>query len=311
MDNKTYNFEFKKALISGANPHQEANLYHIENELNYEILSDRELTYNNFINASKALEISSEFFDVAACVVVKYENPCAVALSSDINNAWDKVIDSDPISVFDGAVAFTREVSAILANKLKDMSLNMVIAPRYEQKALEILKKNKNLTILKINTNLEEISKITSQEIKFTPFGVLIQTKDTKDFDVNTFKVVTKKKPEQKELEDMIFAYKIVKHIKSAGIVIAKDLRTIGISSGMANRIDAVEVALNKVCDSAKGAIVASDDALNSIDNIQSMAQNRIAGVIQPMGSNKDGEIIVLADKYEISMVSTNITHLS
>jgi phosphoribosylaminoimidazolecarboxamide formyltransferase/IMP cyclohydrolase len=189
------------------------------------------------------------------------------------------------------------------------MFLEVVIAPSFDFEALAELKKKKNLRIIQMNTPFAEILKFQDEEIKLTPFGALIQQKDNKDLDVKTFKVITKKKPEQRELEDMIFAFKVVKHVKSNGIVVAKDLRTIGICGGQTNRVGAVEVALNRVCDSTKDAVVASDGFFPAIDNIQIMAQNRVSAVIQPAGSIKDNEVIEAADKFGISMISTGIRH--
>ncbi len=307
--NKTFYFEKIKDLRYGENPHQKASLYSYNKEIDWEVLNGKELSYNNILDMTSAVEIVSEFFDVSAVAIVKHTNPCAVALASDIEKAWDRALDSDPISPFGGIVAFSKEVDLNLAKKLTSMFLEVIIAPNYTNKALDELKKKKNLRLVKINTKLEDILKFYNEEIKLTPFGALVQQKDSKDLDVNTFKVVTKNKPEQKEVEDMIFAFKVVKHAKSNAIVIAKDLRTIGICAGQTSRVGAVEVALNRVCDCAKGAVLASDGFFPAIDNIQVAAQERISAIIQPAGSIKDIEVIEAADKYGISMITTGIRH--
>ncbi|MBQ8848150.1 MAG: bifunctional phosphoribosylaminoimidazolecarboxamide formyltransferase/IMP cyclohydrolase [Candidatus Gastranaerophilales bacterium] len=309
QENKAFYFEKLQNLRYGENPHQMAGLYSFDKELDWELLNGKEMSYNNILDSTSALEIAAEFFDVACCTIIKHTTPCAVALSSNIETAWDKALDSDPISPFGGVVAFTQEVNLSLAKKLSAMFLEVILAPSYSIEALEELKKKKNLRIIKINTPYETILKFSEEEIKLTPFGALIQQKDTKDLDVSTFKVVTKKKPEQRELEDMIFAFKVVKHVKSNAIVIAKDLRTIGICGGQTSRVSSVEIALNKVCDSPKGSILASDGFFPAIDNIQIAAQNRVSAIIQPAGSIKDKEVIETADKYEISMISTGIRH--
>ncbi len=307
--NKAYFFEKIQDLRYGENPHQEASLYSIGKEISWSLLNGKEMSYNNFLDATSAIEITAEFFDVATCVIVKHLTPCAVALASNIELAFDKALDSDPISPFGGIVSFSQKVNLSLARKLSAMFLEVVIAPAFEDDALEELKRKKNLRIIQLNTPLEKILKFQNEEIKLTPFGALIQQKDNKDLDVKTFKVMTKKKPEQRELEDMIFAFKVVKHVKSNAIVVAKDLRTIGICGGQTNRVGAVEIALNRVCDSTKDAVVASDGFFPAIDNIQIMAQNRVSAVIQPAGSIKDNEVIEAADKYGISMISTGIRH--
>ena len=309
MENKIYDFKKIQNLKYGENPHQEAGLYSFNKEIDWELLSSGTLSYNNILDMTVALEIVSEFFDVFSCAIVKHSNPIAVALADSIINSWHKTIDSDIIGIFNATAAFSKGISLQDAKTFSLAGIGMIVAPNYSKEALEELKKNKNLKIVKINTPLKDVQSFLDEEIKLTPFGALIQQKDKKDFDLSSFKVVSKTKPEQKVLEDMIFAFKTVKHVKSGAIVVAKDLRTIGISGGQTSRVGGVELALSKICDSAKDAVIASDGAIATKDNIQIAVQNRIAGIIQPMGSSKDGEIIKEADKYSISMVSTGIRH--
>lgn len=309
-DKKIYNFDKIQNFKCGENVHQEAALYCFDKKIDWEIISGNLLTYNNILNATVGIETAAEFFDVAACVVSHHENPSAVALANNIENALDKVLDADTLCVFDSTITFTREINETLAKKLSQLKLKLLIAPSFSNSALEILKKVKNLKLLKINTPYQEIPTYYQEEIKITPFGALIQQKDVKELDVETFKVVTKKKPEQAELEDMIFAFKVARHAKSSAVVIAKDLRTIGICAGQSNSLNALEVAINRVCDSVKNSVVALDGAIKSIEDIQLMAQNRISGVIQSGGTSKDNEIISLADKMDLSIVTTGIKHI-
>ena len=309
MENKTYNFKKIQNLKYGENPHQEASLYSYDKEIDWELLSGGALSYNNILDMTTAIEIISEFFDVSAVAIVKHSNPCSVALGANLQDAWAKAIDSDIIGIFNSVTCFSRGISLEDAKILSSIGLNIIVAPKFSKEAVEEFKKFKNLKIVQINTPLKDILKFNEEEIKLTPFGALIQQKDVKDFDVNTFKVMTKTKPEQKTVEDMIFAFKVVKHAKSNAIVTAKDLRTIGISTGQTTRVGSVEIALAKICDSAKDAVIASDGAISTVDNIQIAAQNRISGIIQPMGSSKDSEIIKMADKFSISMISTGIRH--
>ena len=280
-------------------------MFNYNKEIDWELLNGKMMSYNNILDSTSALEIASEFFDVAAAVIVKHTNPCAVALSSDIESAWDKALDSDPISPFGGVVAVTLS----LAKKLSSMFLEVILAPSYSTEALEELKKKKNLRVIKINTPYETILNFCDEEIKLTPFGALIQQKDIKSLDVSTFKVISAKKPTQQEVEDMIFAFKVVKHVKSNAIVVAKDLRTLGICGGQTNRVSSVEIALNRVCDSTKDTVIASDGFFPAVDNIQVAAQNRVSAIIQPAGSIKDKDVIETADKYNISMIATGIRH--
>lgn len=298
-----------KDLRYGENPHQKASLYNYDRQIDYEILNGKEMSYNNILDATAAINIVSEFFDVSACVIVKHTNPCGVALGKDIEDAWKKALDCDPLSAFGGIVAFSREVDETVAKHLTSMFLEIVIAPSYTQEALEQLKTKKNLRVVKINTPLQRYQNFVPQEVKLTPFGVLVQEKDTLELDPDKFKIVSKLKPTQEQIEDMVFAFKIAKHVKSNGIVVAKDLRTLGICGGQTSRVGAVEIAINRVCDSPKDAILASDGFFPATDNIHLAAQNRIAAIIQPAGSIKDKEVIETADKMGIIMATTGIRH--
>ena len=296
-------------LRYGENPHQKAALYSYGKQLDYEILNGKEMSYNNISDATAALGIASEFYDVNACVIVKHTNPCGVALGKNTEDAWKKALDCDPISAFGGIVAFTKEIDDTVAKHLISMFLEIVIAPSFTQKALELLKTKKNLRVIKINTAYDKFSNFVAQEVKLTPFGALVQEKDTLELDPDKFKIVTKLKPTQEQIEDMVFAFKIAKHAKSNGIVIAKDLKTLGICAGQTSRVGAVEIAINRVCDSPKNAILASDGFFPATDNIHLAAQNRIAAIIQPAGSIKDSEVIETADKMGLIMATTGIRH--
>lgn len=305
-----YSFTKKQHLRYGENPHQMASLYDFgQKKLDYEVLNGKELSYNNIVDATAALNIVSEFFDINAAVIIKHTNPSGVALGTTLEDAWDKALDCDPLSAFGGIVAFTKKVNLKLAEKLTAMFLEVVIAPDFDDDALIQLKTKKNLRVIKLNTLLEDYKNFQEKEIKLTPFGALIQETDRKELDPETFKTVTKEKPTPEMIEDMVFAYKVAKHLKSNAIVIAKDLKTIGICGGQTSRVGAVEIALMRVVDSAKDAILASDGFFPATDNITVAAQHRIKGIIQPGGSIKDKEVIELADKLNICMVTTGIRH--
>ena len=309
-DYLNYSLIKKQNLRYGENPHQKAALYDFGEKLvDYEVLGGKELSYNNIVDVTSALNIVSEFFDVNAAVIIKHTNPSGVALGKTLEEAWDRALDCDPLSAFGGIVAFSKKVDLNIAQKLTKMFLEVVIAPDFEEGAIEQFKTKKNLRIIKINTPLEKYKQFTEKEIKLTPFGALVQDKDIKELDVETFKVVTKEKPTAEMIEDMVFAQKIAKHLKSNAIVIAKDLKTIGICGGQTSRVGAVEIALMRVTDSAKDAILASDGFFPATDNITVAAQHRIKGIIQPGGSIKDKEVIDLADKLNICMITTGIRH--
>lgn len=306
---KNYNFEKIQDLRYGENPHQIAGLYSNGKEIDYEILWGKELSYNNILDITSAVNIVSEFYDVPAASIVKHLAPCGVALGKDILDAYQKAFGCDPISAFGGIVAFTQTVNENVAKLLNSVFLEVVIAPDFEEEALEILKSKKNIRLIKLNTPLEKYKKITSEEIKITPFGVLIQETDKKELDKDTFKVVTKAKPSAEQIEDAIFAWKVAKYAKSNAIVVAKDFKTLAIGQGQTNRVCAMEWALDYACDESKGAVVASDGFFPAVDNIQAAAQGRIALIIQPGGSIKDNDVIAEADKFNIAMITTGIRH--
>lgn len=327
--NEAKNFSFEKIqdLRYGENPHQKAGLFcrasmpdlrdvqsrlglpAQQHQADYEILWGKELSYNNILDMTAAVNIVSEFYDVPAVAIVKHTAPCGVALGKNITDAYNKAFDCDPISAFGGIVAFTQEVNVAVARLINSVFLEVVIAPEFDEEALEILKGKKNLRIVKLNTSLQDYKAIANEEVKITPFGVLIQEPDKKELDKETFKVVTKAKPTAEQIEDAIFAWKVAKHAKSNAIVIAKDFKTLAIGQGQTSRIVAMEWALDYACDEAKDAVIASDGFFPAIDNIQSAAQGRIALIIQPGGSIKDADVIAEANKYKIAMITTGIRH--
>lgn len=330
---ETKNFAFKKIqdLRYGENPHQKAGLYKFndggiaippyennksraelpfrQHNVDYEILWGKELSYNNILDITTAVNIVSEFFDVPSVAIIKHLAPCGVALGKDILDAYQKAFDCDPISAFGGIVAFSKSVNKEVAKLLNSVFLEVVIAPDFDEDALEILKTKKNIRLIKLNTSLEDYKKIANEEIKITPFGVLIQEADKKELDKDTFNVVTKAKPTAEQIEDAIFAWKVAKYAKSNAIVIAKDFKTLAIGQGQTNRVGAFEWALDYACDGSKDAVAASDGFFPAVDNIQAAAQGRIALIIQPGGSIKDKDVIAEADKYNIAMITTGIRH--
>ncbi len=306
---RTFFLNKEGGLRYGENPHQSASLYKHNEIADYDFLNGKELSYNNILDMTAAINIVSEFFDVPAVAIVKHNTPCGVALGKSIEEAYLKAFDTDPISAFGGIIAFSQKVNKEIAKHASSVFLEVLIAPDYDADALELLKTKKNLRIIKLNTPLKDFKNLVEKDIKVTPFGTLVQDIDRKELDKETFKVVSKKKPDAEMIEDMVFAWKVAKHVKSNAIVVAKDFKTLAICGGQTSRIDAMEIALNRACDAAKDAVIASDGFFPAIDNIQAAAQCRIAGIIQPGGSIKDKEVIDAADKYDIVMITTGIRH--
>lgn len=306
---KNFSFEKIQDLRYGENPHQEAQLCKSPQMTDYEILWGKELSYNNILDMTSAVNIISEFYDVPAVAIVKHTAPCGVALGKDILDAYKKAFDCDPVSAFGGIVAFTQCVNKEIAKLLNSVFLEVIIAPEYDEEALEILKDKKNIRLIKLNTSLEKYREISNEEVKITPFGTLIQNQDKKELDKDSFKVVTKAKPSVEQIEDAVFAWKVAKHAKSNAIVIAKDFKTLAIGQGQTSRICSMEWALDFACEGTKDAVVASDGFFPAIDNIQAAVQARIGLIIQPGGSIKDKDVIAEADKYNLAMITTGIRH--
>ena len=309
-DNYEKLFDTEPQLLKyGENPHQKAFLYQTEYNVQFEDINNKELSYNNILDINCATRLAAEFYDVNAAIIVKHNTPCGVALGKSLNEAYLKAFDTDPISTFGATIAFSQKVDKEIAKHASSVFLDALIAPDFDPDALEILTKNENLSIIKLSTPLKTIRTMQEQEIIVTPFGTLVQESDNKELDKDTFKVVTKTKPDAEMIEDMVFAWKIAKHVKTNAVVVAKDFKTLSIVGGQTSRVDAVETALNRACDGEKKAVIACDGFIPAIDSIQAAAQCRISGIIQTGGGNKEKEVIDAANKYEIAMITTDIRH--
>lgn len=304
---KVFNFEKIKDLPYGENPHQKASLYKTDGMIEYEVLNDKELSFNNMLNASVALDIVSEFYDVNSVAIVRHAKPCGVALGRSLYEAYTKAFDCDPMSSFYGVVACSKPVDTEIAKHINSMSVEVVVAPDFEEKAMEIFSDNSDIKLVKLNTSLKDLRKKRSEEIILSPFGALVQNKNESELDKETFKVVTKEKPTAEQIEDAVFAWKVTKYAKTNSVVIVRDFKTMAIAQGQTNSLAAVDAALNYSCDNSKDSVMASDSALTSEDCIHSAVQNRINLIIQPGGSVKDQKLIEACDKYGISMITTGI----
>ncbi len=303
---KTINLEKISDLKYGENPHQKASLYKTENMTDYEVLNDKQLSFNNILNITVAVNIISEFYDVNCAAVVRYSKPCGVALGRSLYEAYTKAFDCDPISSFYGVVGFSKQVDAEVAKHLNSMSVEVVVAPDFDKEALEIFKYDRIIPV-KLNTPLKQYRQLAAEEVVMTPFGALIQDRNISELDKDIFKVVTKEKPTAEQIEDAIFSWKVAKYAKTNSAVIAKDFKTTAIMQGQTNTLSAIENALNYACDNSKDAVLASDSAISSEECIFAAAQGRISLIIQPGGLIKDEKIIDTCNKYGISMITTGI----
>ena len=304
---KTFNFEKVKDLQYGENPHQKGAIYKSDRMVDYEVINGRELSFNDILNVTEATNIVSEFYDVNAVSIIRHTKPCGVALGRSIYDAYTKAFDCDPVSSFYGTVGFSKPVDSEVAKHLNSMSVEVVIAPDFTPEAVELFEDNSDIKLVKLNTSLKEYRRLTREEVIMSPFGTLVQDSNSSELDKDMFKVVTRKKPTAEQIEDAVFAWKVVKYAKTNSAVIARDFKTSAISQGQTNAIVAVEHALNYACENSKEAVLASDAAIHAEDCIYSAVQGRISLIIQPGGSVKDQKIIDVCDKYGISMITTGI----
>jgi len=306
----TIPLEKKQDLRYGENPHQKASLYKVSYPrkyglINAEKLHGKELSYNNLLDTNSAIELISEFTEPTA-VAIKHLNPCGVASGDDILSSYKMVYEADPVSIFGGIVALNRKVERELAEILSKIFLEIIIAPEFSNEALEILKKKKDLRILKMNLN--NINN-DSLQLRSIVGGMLIQEADNVILNKDSIQFVTNNKPSLKEMDDLFFAWKVVKHVKSNAIVIAKNKVTLGIGMGQTNRIWAVEHAISRSRYDLNGAVLASDAFFPFSDSIEAAAKAGISAIIQPGGSIRDNESIEACNRFGISMVFTGIRH--
>ena len=253
------------------------------------------------MDADGALACVREFDD-SACVIVKHANPCGVAIGINLLDIYNRAFKADSLSAFGGVVAFNRKCTKEVAETITSVFVEIVLAPSFEIEALEVFKKKKNLRILEIGDFSRRFSKL---EIRNIDGGILVQDVDTKILNENDLKVVTTKKPTIKNIEDSLFAWKVLRHAKSNGILIVKDGTTVGLGAGQVSRVDAVHTALKKGGELVKGGVLASDAFFPFRDSIDTIKDSGIMMVIQPGGSIRDQEVIDACNEYGISMVFT------
>lgn len=306
----TLAFEKVQDLRYGENPHQRAAFYREMGDITGTIagarkLSGKELSFNNINDADAALALVLEFEEPCA-VAIKHTNPCAVACGKDLHEAFLKAYEADPVSIFGGIVALNRRVDVKTAKELAKIFLEIVIAPGFDPDALELLKAKKNLRLLEVDMKGRKTAR---WDLKRVSGGILVQDPDIEDFDEKDFKVVTKRVPTQEEMRDLLFAWKVAKHVKSNAIVLAKESVTVGIGMGQVNRIWPTQQSIAWAKDKAKGAVLASDAFFPFSDVVETAAAAGITAIIQPGGSVRDEDSIKVADERGIAMVFTGIRH--
>lgn len=290
----------------GENPHQSAASYSIPgsvepNIMNAKIHQGKKLSYNNIMDADGALACIREFNEIA-CVVVKHANPCGVAIGNDTLDVYERAFNADSLSAFGGIIAFNRTCTKEIAAAISKVFVEIVLAPKFDQKALKIFKKKKNLRILELGKLNKRKKKI---EVRNIDGGILVQDIDTKILTKDDLIIVTKKKPSEQDIDTALFTWKVLRHAKSNGILIAKSGTTVGLGAGQVSRVDAVHMALRKGGEGVKGGVLASDAFFPFRDSIDAIKNSGINTIIQPGGSIRDQEVIEACNEYGFSMVFT------
>ena len=303
------------SLRYGENPHQKAEIY--SNNLNdqdnfYKQLNGKDLSFNNFNDLNTALSLLSEFKEPTS-VIIKHAIPCGVAESKNISLAWKKSFLVDALSAFGGVVALNRKVDKKLALELSKIFLEVIVAKDFSKEALKVFKKKPNLRIIRVK-NLSMFKASKSRQVITFANTFLVQDRDNFSINEKNIKIVSKKKPTKREIDDLIFANKVVKHVRSNAIVIAKNKTTMGIGSGNTSRVDSVNFAIEKskrvqLAIGPKilnGSVMASDAFFPFTDSIELASKVGIKSIIQPGGSIKDKNVIVEVNNSGLSMVFTN-----
>lgn len=313
----TMTFEKVQDMRYGENPHQSAAFYREVCKRKGSIadavqLNGKELSFNNINDTNGALELLKEFTEptVVAC---KHGNPCGVGSDEDIVVAWDKAFEADKVSIYGGIVVVNRGVTLALAEKMKTVFLEVIVAPSYEKEALDLLQTKKNVRVLELK-DIEVPQDENAYDLKKVNGGLIVQTIDSKLLIEDELKVVTDRVPSEKEMEDMYFAWKVVKYVKSNGIALAKDKQTVGIGPGQVNRVWSTRQSIEHAAeliheDATKGAVLASDAFFPFDDCVEAAHKAGITAIIQPGGSIRDEDSIKKCNEYGIAMVFTGMRH--
>lgn len=303
------NTPLHNSLRYGENPHQEASIYG-EPDKFIDCFHGKELSYNNYLDIDSALRLYQDFHDAdPTCAIFKHTIPCGVASGPTLKEAYLKAFSTDKVSPFGGIVLCNTLLDLDTATAIDSIFTEIIIAPEYSGEALSLLTQKKNRRLIRLITK----QGISSQKQFRSIFGgTLVQDQDNKAIDEASFQVVTKRKPSQKEMQDMLFAWKIVRHVKSNAIVFAKDEQTLGIGSGQTSRVDSSEIAVSKAAKeqlSLVGSAIASDAFFPFSDGVEAAAHAGATSVIQPGGSVRDQEVIDKANELGLAMVFTFTRH--
>jgi phosphoribosylaminoimidazolecarboxamide formyltransferase / IMP cyclohydrolase len=314
-NNESLNLIEVQQLRYAENPHQKGKLYKLSSSSSWcgldsiYQLAGKELSYNNWLDIDSAVALINEFEpEVPACAIIKHNTPCGVAFGDNICEAYEYALESDPVSAFGGIIALNGEIDETTAHKLNQIFLEIIITPKFSEEAKAILTKKRNLRLI-------EAPLLSREQANYLQYrsilgnGLLVQDLDSKLIDQAEMKVVTEMQPSKEDWLELLFAFRVCKHVRSNAIVLVNGNRTVGICGGQTNRVSSVKIALEQASDLSTGAVLASDGFFPFADNVDLAAQGRIKAIIQPGGSLRDSEVIEAANKYKIPMVFTGTRH--
>ncbi|APV45414.1 phosphoribosylaminoimidazolecarboxamide formyltransferase / IMP cyclohydrolase [Dehalogenimonas formicexedens] len=313
-ENMTIALKKRYGLRYGENPHQPAAFY-AEQRVGAsqnsgitwaEQLWGKELSFNNILDADAAWSTATDFSDPTVAII-KHTNPCGLASGEDLSEAYKKAFEGDPVSAYGGIVAVNRTLTAAMAEAMRGTFYEISIAPDYEEAALDILKKRKDLRILKAKLPAPETQ--PPLDYRRVKGGLLVQQADIMPDSALSLKTVTKRAPTEAEIADMLFAFRAVKHIKSNAIALVKDRMLLGMGAGQPNRVTSVDIAVKRAGEKSKGSVLASDAMFPFNDSVLQAAAAGVVAIIQPGGSIRDDASIQAADENNIAMVFTGIRH--
>jgi phosphoribosylaminoimidazolecarboxamide formyltransferase/IMP cyclohydrolase len=298
-----------QSLRYGENPHQPAAWYQTGTTATgwtaATKLQGKELSYNNLVDLEAARRIIAEFTDTPAATIIKHTNPCGTALGNTISEAYEKAFHADSVSAFGGIVALNRPIDAATATALTKTFLECVVAPSCELAAQEILASKSKVRVLV----LPELGVGAKETVKVIAGGFLVQVSDDIVADTKQWQMVTEKQPNSAQLEELLFAWKVCKHVKSNAIVVTRDRATLGVGAGQMNRVGSVQIALEQAGEKAKGAVLASDGFFPFDDSVKTAAAAGISAIVQPGGSLRDADSIKAANELGIVMILTGVRH--
>lgn len=297
-----------QSLRYGENPHQPAAWYQTGAATGWgtaQKLQGKELSYNNLVDLEAARQIVAEFTDRPAAVIIKHTNPCGVALGSTLVEAYTKAFEADSVSAFGGIVALNQPLDAATATELTKTFLECVVAPGCDSEAAQILSAKSKVRVLV----LPDLHSGPPQLVKQIAGGFLVQQADDQPVQPDQWQVVTERQPTPAQLEELVFAWKVCKHVKSNAIVVTNRLTTLGVGAGQMNRVGSVKIALEQAAEQAQGAILASDGFFPFDDSVRTAAAAGIAAIVQPGGSLRDPDSIKAANELGLVMMLTGVRH--